>query len=127
MLTAAGVASLAALIAVPMAILWGTNDVDISFAVAVGCLAASTIFYALVRTGPAGEGAGFHPHLPRHIACAGMMATILFWLSGSFASIGFGELVALAIFGVLLYGLLLYLFAEFMQGEWGEFKNLRGV
>jgi hypothetical protein len=35
--------------------------------------------------------------------------------------------VALAIFGVLLYGLLLYLFGEFMQGEWGEFKALRGV
>jgi O-antigen/teichoic acid export membrane protein len=126
-LSAAGLISLGALVVVPLAIVLDTYDVEISFAVAVGCLASAMIFYVMVRRAPASEGARFHAHLPKHIACAALMSAILFWMSGSFASVGFAELVALAIFGVLLYGLLLYLFGEFMQGEWGEFKALRGV
>ena len=98
-----------------------------SVAVACGCAISSAIFYGATRLILLREGARFHGHIPKHAACAAAMAVALHWTSTGFAAIGLEELVFLAMAGVLIYGLLLYLFGEFMQGEYGEFKTLRGL
>jgi O-antigen/teichoic acid export membrane protein len=98
-----------------------------SITVAAACAVSSSVFYALARCILWREGACIHVHIPKHVACAAIMALALYLTSTGFASLGFMELIFLALAGVLVYGLLIYLFGEFMQGEYGEFKTLRGV
>lgn len=98
-----------------------------SLAVASGCAVSSVAFYALARLILWGGGARLHSHILKHVACAALMALVLYWTSTGFTSLDFMVLVFLALAGVLVYGLLLYLFGEFMQGEYGEFKTLRGL
>jgi O-antigen/teichoic acid export membrane protein len=119
--------SLVILSAIPYMLLETGSLSNPSTAVAGGCVASSIVFYALARGLLWREGAVLHGHIPKHAACAALMALALYWTSTRFAAMGFVELSFLAMAGVLVYGLLLYLFGEFMQGEYGEFKALRGV
>ncbi|MFH0815702.1 MAG: hypothetical protein V1934_02645 [Methanobacteriota archaeon] len=126
-LAVAAGSALTVLVCLAVALLESEIIEDPSTAAAVGCAISSLALYVSVRAILLRDGVRMHGNMPKHVACAVGMAISLHWVSTSFAALGLAELVFLALAGVLVYGLLLYLFGEFMQGEYGEFKALRGV
>jgi O-antigen/teichoic acid export membrane protein len=96
-------------------------------AMALGCLTSGVALFLSVRLFVWKASVAFHEHLPHHIVSAMVMAVVLYWIGTLFEKHGFFELVLLALLGVLVYGVALYLFGEFMRGEYYEFKELRGL